>query len=152
MMLVWYHVVCRMRAASEYEPGCSSANCKHTCFLTTVLHCTCILLHPTHTPTPLPPPHRKVENKLLEMLNMRGRHKHKWDSLRAVLADKIVYDDNNIRIWMAPDGSGQGLLYYAKQAQVCGWLGGCGVLVGGGVVCVGIEIGEEREVSVWHTC
>lgn len=52
------------------------------------------------------------------MLNMRGRHKHKWDSLRQVLAEKIVYDDNNIRVWMAPDGSGQGLLYYAKQAQV----------------------------------
>lgn len=61
---------------------------------------------------------RKVENKLLEMLNMRGRHKHKWDSLRQVLAEKVVYDDNNIRVWMAPDGSGQGLLYYAKQAQV----------------------------------
>jgi len=49
---------------------------------------------------------------------MRGRHKHKWDSLRQVLAEKIVYDDNNIRVWMAPDGSGHGLLYYAKQAQV----------------------------------
>jgi hypothetical protein len=61
---------------------------------------------------------RKVENKLLEMLNMRGRHKHKWDSLRQVLAEKVVYDDNNIRVWMAPDGSGQGLIYYAKQAQV----------------------------------
>lgn len=63
---------------------------------------------------------RKVENKLLEMLNMRGRHKHKWDSLRQVLTEKIVYDDNNIRIWMAPDGTGQGLLYYTKQAQVRG--------------------------------
>ena len=49
---------------------------------------------------------------------MRGRHKHKWDSLRQVLNEKIVYDDNNIRVWMSPDGSGQGLLYYAKQAQV----------------------------------
>lgn len=62
---------------------------------------------------------RKVESKLLEMLNMRGRHKHKWDSLRQVLSDKVVYDDTNIRIWMAPNGSGQGLMYYAKQAQVC---------------------------------
>jgi hypothetical protein len=68
---------------------------------------------------------RKVENKLLEMLNMRGRHKHKWDSLRQVLTEKIVYDDNNIRIWMAPDGTGQGLLYYTKQAQVRGvWRAG----------------------------
>lgn len=72
--------------------------------------------------------HRKVENKLLEMLNMRGRTKYKWDSLKQVLAEKVVYDDNNIRLWMAPDGSGAGLLFYAKQAQVggvCRVSGGC---------------------------
>lgn len=63
-------------------------------------------------------PCRKVENKLLEMLNMRGRTKYKWDSLKQVLAEKVVYDDNNVRLWMAPDGSGAGLLFYAKQAQV----------------------------------
>eukprot|EP00879_Flechtneria_rotunda_P004486 GHRR01004740.1.p1 GENE.GHRR01004740.1~~GHRR01004740.1.p1 ORF type:complete len:474 (+),score=188.64 GHRR01004740.1:1262-2683(+) len=62
--------------------------------------------------------HRHVENKLLELLNMRGKHKHKWDYLRNVLTDKVVYDDNTIRVWCAPDGSGYGLLYHAKQAQV----------------------------------
>lgn len=49
---------------------------------------------------------------------MRGKHKHKWDFLRSVLAEKVVYDDNNIRVWYAPGGSGGGLLFYAKQAQV----------------------------------
>jgi hypothetical protein len=91
---------------------------------------------------------RKVENKLLEMLNMRGRHKHKWDSLRQVLADKVVYDDNNMRVWMNPDGSGQGLLYYAKQAQVGGWwtCGGWGC--GGWRVCSRTQIYILR-VCVW---
>jgi hypothetical protein len=63
------------------------------------------------------------------MLNMRGRTKYKWDSLKQVLAEKVVYDDNNVRLWMSPDGSGAGLLFYAKQAQVragamC-WRGRC---------------------------
>lgn len=61
---------------------------------------------------------RQVENKLLELLNMRGKHKHKWDFLRSVLTDKVVYDDSNIRVWYAPEAGGGGLLYYAKQAQV----------------------------------
>jgi hypothetical protein len=52
------------------------------------------------------------------MLNMRGRMKSKYESLRQVLAERVVYDDSNMRVWMAPDGSGQGLLYCAKQAQV----------------------------------
>jgi hypothetical protein len=51
---------------------------------------------------------------------MRGRHRHKWDFLRAVLADKVVYDDNAFRVWYAPGSNGCGLLYATKQAQV-GW-------------------------------
>ncbi|KAF6262534.1 hypothetical protein COO60DRAFT_1624938 [Scenedesmus sp. NREL 46B-D3] len=61
---------------------------------------------------------RQVEDKLLALLNMRGRHRHKWDFLRAVLADKVVYDDNAFRVWFAPDSNGCGLLYATKQAQV----------------------------------
>ena len=39
-------------------------------------------------------PCSQVENKLLELLNMKGKHKHKWDYLRDILTEKIVYDDN----------------------------------------------------------
>lgn len=55
--------------------------------------------------------------KLLELLNMRGRHRYKWDYLRSVLNERVVYDDNAFRVWYAP-GSGVGLLFAAKQAQV----------------------------------
>ncbi|WIA29348.1 hypothetical protein OEZ86_011853 [Tetradesmus obliquus] len=61
---------------------------------------------------------RQVEDKLLALLNMRGRHRHKWDFLRAVLADKVVYDDNAFRVWYSPGSNGCGLLYATKQAQV----------------------------------
>ncbi|WIA09270.1 hypothetical protein OEZ85_008678 [Tetradesmus obliquus] len=61
---------------------------------------------------------RQVEDKLLALLNMRGRHRHKWDFLRAVLADKVVYDDSAFRVWYAPGSNGCGLLYATKQAQV----------------------------------
>jgi hypothetical protein len=78
---------------------------------------------------------------------MRGKHKHKWDYLKALLAERIVYDDNVMRVWYHPDGDGKGLLYFAKQAQVAlerpaGLLqrvmgaGGPRVKVGGGVVRV----------------
>lgn len=72
--------------------------------------------------------HRPVEQKLLELLNMRGRHRHKWDFLRNVLSEKVVYDDNAFRVWYAPEGNGCGLLYSTKQAQVGGggiWIGYC---------------------------
>lgn len=59
-----------------------------------------------------------MEDKLLALLNMRGRHRHKWDFLRAVLADKVVYDDNAFRVWYSPGSNGCGLLYATKQAQV----------------------------------
>ena len=52
---------------------------------------------------------------------MKGRHKHKWDYLREVLSDKIVYDDtvggvhgarngkNASGQFVGNGGSGQGL-------------------------------------------
>ncbi len=61
---------------------------------------------------------RAVETKLLELLNMRGRHRHKWDFLRSLLDERVVYDDNAFRVWYAPGTSGTGLLFAAKQAQV----------------------------------
>lgn len=60
---------------------------------------------------------RQCETRLLELLNMKGKHKHKWDYLREVLAERIVYDDNLPRLWYA-DPSARGLLFSCKQAQV----------------------------------
>lgn len=68
--------------------------------------------------TTLLPACRQVEDKLLALLNMRGRHRHKWDFLRQVLAERVVYDDNNFRVWYAPGSNGCGLLYATKQAQI----------------------------------
>jgi hypothetical protein len=64
------------------------------------------------------------------MLNMRGRHRHKWDALKAALNDSVVYDDAHSRMWLPVDGSGQGLVFHAKQAQVggVGARGCCAVL------------------------
>jgi hypothetical protein len=76
------------------------------------------------------PLRRQVEDKLLALLNMRGRHRYKWDFLRAVLADKVVYDDNAFRVWYAPGSNGCGLLYATKQAQVRF------VCICGGAVCM----------------
>lgn len=59
---------------------------------------------------------------------MKGKHKHKWDYLREILFEKIVYDDVNHRAWYTDDSKSQGLLFAAKQAQinmdkpVGGWL------------------------------
>mmetsp|Transcript_40431 Transcript_40431/g.89814 ORF Transcript_40431/g.89814 Transcript_40431/m.89814 type:complete len:922 (-) Transcript_40431:1054-3819(-) len=61
---------------------------------------------------------RQVENKLLDLLNMKGKHKHKWDYLREILLEKIVYDDMLHRAWYADDAMTQGLLFSCKQAQV----------------------------------
>lgn len=61
---------------------------------------------------------RQVENKLLELLNMKGKHKHKWDYLREVLQERIVYDDMLHRAWYTDESMSQGLLFACKQGQV----------------------------------
>lgn len=59
---------------------------------------------------------RHVENRLLELLNMKGKHKHKYDFLRDVLSERIVFDDAVHRAWFTDDT--YGLLFACKQAQV----------------------------------
>jgi hypothetical protein len=49
---------------------------------------------------------------------MKGKHRHKWDFLRQVLSDRVVYDDNSARVWFFDDMARRGLLYSCKQAQV----------------------------------
>jgi hypothetical protein len=49
---------------------------------------------------------------------MKGKHKHKWDYLRDILGEKIVYDDMAHRAWFADESQAQGLLYSCKQAQI----------------------------------
>lgn len=66
--------------------------------------------------------HRVVEERLIKMLNMTGRSRHKWDSLRRALADNVVYDDDAPRVFMSSSAPHQGLLYHSKQAQVHGFL------------------------------
>ncbi|KAG1679301.1 hypothetical protein FOA52_009331 [Chlamydomonas sp. UWO 241] len=61
---------------------------------------------------------RAVENKLLDLLNMKGKHKHKWDYLREILNERIVYDDILHRGWFTDETMSQGLLYACKQGQV----------------------------------
>ncbi|GFR43768.1 hypothetical protein Agub_g4882 [Astrephomene gubernaculifera] len=61
---------------------------------------------------------RQVENKMLELLNMKGKHKHKWDYLREVLAERVVYDDMLHRIWYADECMSQGVIFTCKQGQV----------------------------------
>ncbi|GIL46734.1 hypothetical protein Vafri_3654 [Volvox africanus] len=61
---------------------------------------------------------RQVENKMLELLNMKGKHKHKWDYLREVLAERVVYDDMLQRLWYADDTMTQGIIFACKQGQV----------------------------------
>lgn len=56
--------------------------------------------------------------QLLELLNMKGKHKHKWDYLREVLFEKIVYDDMVHRAWYTDESMQQGLLFACKQAQI----------------------------------
>lgn len=100
-------------SSSQSSNSCSSG--LGSCFLHSVSLHQHKLSHP-HS-------HRHVEQKLLELLNMRGRHRHKWDFLRHVLAEKVVYDDNAFRVWYAPDANGCGLLYSTKQAQVSRFTG-----------------------------
>ncbi|KXZ52828.1 hypothetical protein GPECTOR_8g211 [Gonium pectorale] len=61
---------------------------------------------------------RQVENKMLELLNMKGKHKHKWDYLREVLAERVVYDDIYHRVWYTDDSMSQGVIFSCKQGQV----------------------------------
>ncbi|GLC37795.1 hypothetical protein PLESTB_001477500 [Pleodorina starrii] len=61
---------------------------------------------------------RQVENKMLELLNMKGKHKHKWDYLREVLAERVVYDDMLHRLWYTDDSMSQGIIFACKQGQV----------------------------------
>lgn len=49
---------------------------------------------------------------------MKGKHKHKWDYLREILLEKIVYDDMVHRAWYADETMMQGLLFACKQGQV----------------------------------
>lgn len=63
----------------------------------------------------MPPP-----LQLLELLNMKGKHRHKWDYLRQVLSERIVYDDNRQRVWFFDHLATKGLLYSCRQAQVGG--------------------------------
>ncbi len=53
--------------------------------------------------------------QMLDVLHMMGRHKHKWDYLREILAENVVYDDMVYRMWMESDS--QGLLFASKQGQ-----------------------------------
>ncbi len=55
---------------------------------------------------------------MLELLNMKGKHKHKWDYLREVLAERVVYDDMLHRLWYTDDSMSQGVIFACKQGQV----------------------------------
>ncbi|PNG99636.1 hypothetical protein TSOC_014581, partial [Tetrabaena socialis] len=61
---------------------------------------------------------RQVENKMLELLNMKGKHKHKWDYLREVLGERVVYDDMLHRLWHTDDSMSQGVIFTCKQGQI----------------------------------
>ncbi|EFJ45471.1 hypothetical protein VOLCADRAFT_105916 [Volvox carteri f. nagariensis] len=56
--------------------------------------------------------------QMLELLNMKGKHKHKWDYLREVLAERVVYDDMMHRLWYTDDNMVQGVIFACKQGQV----------------------------------
>lgn len=46
---------------------------------------------------PRSPPRSDLEARLLELLNMKGRQRHKWEALTSMLANNIVYDDKRVR-------------------------------------------------------
>eukprot|EP00955_Chlamydomonas_euryale_P099721 365239-Chlamydomonas_euryale.AAC.1 len=56
---------------------------------------------------------------------MKGKHKHKWDFLREVLTERIVYDDMVHRAWFTDD----------SMTQV--WASAVGVNPGSGVQGLG---------------
>lgn len=73
-----------------------------------------------HWPLPCAPHNRRaclLCPQLLEILNMKGKHKHKWEYLRQVLLEKIVYDDMVHRAWFTDETMMQGLLFACKQGQ-----------------------------------
>lgn len=53
--------------------------------------------------------------QLLELLNMKGKHKHKWDYLRNILLERVVYDDQAHRAWYSDDSMEHGLVFACKQ-------------------------------------
>lgn len=55
---------------------------------------------------------------MLDLLNMKGKHKHKWDYLREVLSERVVYDDMLHRLWYCDDSCTQGVLFSCKQGQI----------------------------------
>ncbi len=55
---------------------------------------------------------------MLDLLNMKGKHKHKWDYLREVLGERVVYDDMLHRLWYCDDSCTQGVLFSCKQGQI----------------------------------
>ena len=59
----------------------------------------------------------------------------KWDYLREVLMEKIVYDDVTHRAWYTDETKSTGLLFACKQARVQCSL--CGTADGG--LCDGVE-------------
>ncbi|KAI8477452.1 MAG: hypothetical protein J3K34DRAFT_515786 [Monoraphidium minutum] len=65
---------------------------------------------------------RELEARLVELLNMKGKQRHKWDALRAVLDTNIVVNDAQARLFFPPSppsgGPPTGLLFNATQAEV----------------------------------
>lgn len=56
-----------------------------------------------HPPPSAPPSspqqhlaYRELESRLVELLNMKGKQRHKWDALRATLDTNIVVHDNTV--------------------------------------------------------
>lgn len=92
---------------------------------------------------------------------MKGKHKHKWDYLRQLLQEKVVYDDIMPRVWYADEAHTQGVLYSCKQAQLNldkpmgGWPSSYGCvptwegLLWGGVCwgCGGVGMKSHRQVG-----
>ena len=66
---------------------------------------------------------------------MKGKHKHKWDYLRDILLERVVYDDHAHRAWYPDSNMTHGLVYTCKQVcvgvcvragvRVGGWVGVC---------------------------
>ncbi|KAG1679168.1 hypothetical protein FOA52_000524 [Chlamydomonas sp. UWO 241] len=60
----------------------------------------------------------QLEPRLLELLHMMGKHRPKWEHLKEALAQRVVYDDAQHRIWYTDGSRAQGLLFTAKDGQV----------------------------------
>lgn len=52
---------------------------------------------------------------MLDLLNFKGKHKHKWDYLRDILLERVVYDDHVHRVWHSDDSMERGLVFAVKQ-------------------------------------